>query len=86
MESILCVLLGAIITMLGMYVRYSLSRPKLREDIDILKNEERRALCRILNKRKDILVRYKNCETSTYYAHIVTHKDTNEYIIIDLDE
>lgn len=37
------------------------------------------------DERKDILVRYKNCETTTYYAHIAIHKDTNEYIMIDLD-
>lgn len=85
MESLLWGLLGATATALGVYVGYLLSRPKVKEDIDILKNKERQALCRILNNRKDILVRYKNCETSTYYAHVVTHKDTNEYIMIDLD-
>ena len=84
MESILCGLLGALSVALGMYIGFYMSKAKEKDEI--LQNKERRDICRLLNNRKDILVRYKNCETSAYYAHVVTHQDTNEYIIIDLDE
>ena len=83
MESILCGLLGALSVALGMYIGFYMSKAKEKDEI--LQNKERRDICRLLNNRKDILVRNKNCETSTYYAHVVIHKDTNEYIIIDLD-
>lgn len=83
MENILCCLLGALSVALGMYIGFYMS--KVKEKDEILQNKERKDICRLLNNRKDILVRYKNCETSTYYAHVVTHKDTNEYIMIDLD-
>ena len=85
MEIIFGICLGVLLTILGACVGMYLATPKTTKNIDILKNRERQALCRILNNRKDILVRFKNCETSTYYAHVVTHKDTNEYIMIDLD-
>ena len=85
MEIILGIALGVLFTILGAYVGMYLATPKTTAKIDILKNEERQSLCKILNSRKDILVRNKNCETSAYYAHVVTHQDTNEYIIIDLD-
>ena len=84
--AVLWGLLGAFCTALGMYIGFYISKSKAEEKDEILQNKERRDICRLLNNRKDILVRYKNCETSTYYAHIVTHKDTNEYITIDLDE
>ena len=84
MEGILCGLLGALSVALGMCIGFYMSKAKEKDEI--LQNKERRDICRLLNNRKDILVRYKNCETSTYYAHVVIHKDTNEYIMIDLDE
>ena len=85
MEIIFGICLGVLFTILGACVGMYLATPKRTENIDILKNRERQALCRILNNRKDILVRFKNCETTTYYAHVATHKDTEEYIMIDLD-
>jgi predicted membrane protein len=88
MESILWGLLGALSTALGMCigVYMSKSKSKAKEKDEIRQNKERRDICRLLNSRKDILVRSKNCETSAYYAHVVTHQDINEeYIIIDLD-
>ena len=84
-EIILCGLLGALVTAMGIYIGFYMSKSKAKEKDEILQNKERRDICRLLNNRKDILVRYKNCETSTYYAHVVTHKDTNDYIMIDLD-
>ena len=83
MESIIVGLLGALSTALGIYIGFLLSRSKEKQCT--IQEDERKEICRILNARKDILVRYKNCETTTYYAHIAIHKDTNEYIIIDLD-
>ena len=85
MEILLGLLLGALCVASGICVGIYLSTLKTTENIDILKNQERQSLCRILNSRKDILVRFKNCETATYYAHVATHKDTEEYIMIDLD-
>lgn len=85
MEIIFGICLGVLFTILGACVGMYLATPKRTENIDILKNRERQALCRILNNRTDILVRFKNCETTTYYAHVATHKDTEEYIMIDLD-
>ena len=86
MESILWGLLGALSTALGIYIGFYMSKSNAKEKDEILQNKERRDICRLLNNRKDILVRSKNCETSAYYAHVVIHQDTNEYIIIDLDE
>ena len=87
MESILWGLLGALSTALGMCIGFHMSKSKAKEKDEILQNKERRNICRLLNSRKDILVRNKSCETSAYYAHVVTHQDINEeYIIIDLDE
>ena len=84
MESILCGLLGALSVALGMYIGFYMSKAKEKDEI--LQNKERRNICRLLNNRKDILVRNKNCETSAYYAHVVIHQDANEYIVIDIDE
>ena len=85
MEILLGLLLGALCVASGICVGTYLATPRGTENIEVLQNQ-RQALCRILNSRKDILVRFKNCETNTYYAHVVIHQDTNEYIIIDLDE
>ena len=82
-EIILGGLLGALVTAIGIYIGFLLSRSKEKQCA--IQEDERKEICRILNARKDILVRYKNCETTTYYAHIAIHKDTNEYIMIDLD-
>ena len=86
MEIILFGLLGMLFVILGMHIWFYISKSKVKEKDEILQNKEKRDICRLLNNRKDILVRNKNCETSAYYAHVVTHQDTNEYIIIDLDE
>lgn len=86
MESIICGLLSMLSVILGMHIWFYISKYKVKEKDEILQNKERRDICKLLNNRKDILVRNKNCETSAYYAHVVIHQDTNEYIIIDLDE
>ena len=78
---LLSMLGGAIGASIYLIINHLVNK-KIQNDIQ---EDERKEICRILNVRKDILVRYKNCETTTYYAHIAIHKDTEEYIMIDLD-
>ena len=80
MESILCGLSAALLV--AILIDISI---RLYNKDEILQYKERKDICRLLDSRTDILIRYKNCETTAYHAHVGIHKDTNEYIMIDLD-